>query len=242
MGISTKTAVLALDSAMNGCGAAVYFPDEPARAVCRVLPMARGQAEELVPLVQDVLAMAGIGFDALGLVVTTRGPGTFTGLRVGMSAARSFALTLDVPLVGVTTLEVLARSALEREADLAPEAVVAVLIETKRSDYYAQLWSRSGAVDAPSTILAGDVAHWLGGRQGILAGDAPGRLAEELGGKAIQGFAPRMEGYDLPDPLMLARCGLALHRAGKGGNTATPLYLRGADVSIAKNSARVLEQ
>lgn len=233
----TPAIVLGMDSAMNGCGAAICFPHEPARNISKTIPMERGQAEALVPLVKDVVACAGIVFSDIDLIVTTRGPGTFTGLRVGLSAARSFALALDVPLLGVSTLEALAREYLHGQ----DEGAVAVLIESKRSDFYFQLFDTNGHALCDSSALdTKGILDALELHTGVIIGDAQLRFREECGAVPA-GFTFLGSVGTQPDPLALGLIGLDGFFKGNYTDIA-PLYLRGADVSQPKSSPRQLAQ
>lgn len=235
------TVVLGIDSAMNGCGVALYFGDEPERNVSAMLPMERGQAEALVPLVKDTVARANIEFSDIDVIVTTRGPGTFTGLRVGLSAARSFALTLDIPLLGVSTLEALVRGYIEKQSsDI--NGVVAVIVESKRSDFYFQLFdAQCRALSEACAIDADAIVTMLSAHTGVIIGDAQLRFKAECGDSIPDGFL-LIEGEGIqPDPLTLAHIGYKAPEHGDYKDT-TPLYLRGADVSIPKSAPRKLEQ
>lgn len=243
--MNSKTAspdiILGVDSAMNGCGAAIYFVNDPSRSVSASVPMERGQAEALVPLVKDIVARADIAFSDIDLVVTTRGPGTFTGLRVGLSAARSFALALDVPLMAISTLEALARGYVDKGGQDFSGAV-AVIIESKRSDYYFQLFNaEGGALCQPAALSAQEVLDAIKGYSGIIIGDAQVRFQEEVSKTSFSSFRFIKEEGDKPDPLILARLGSFAHGNEDYGDTS-PLYLRGADVSQPKASPRKLEQ
>ncbi|MCH7931874.1 MAG: tRNA (adenosine(37)-N6)-threonylcarbamoyltransferase complex dimerization subunit type 1 TsaB, partial [Proteobacteria bacterium] len=92
--------VLALDTATAACSVALW--SDGTVLAQRFATMARGHAEALMPMVEAVMAEAGLAFADLDLVATTVGPGTFTGLRVGLAAARGLALAGGLPIVGVT--------------------------------------------------------------------------------------------------------------------------------------------
>ena len=130
----TPRYILAFDTAMGGCSVAVWNA-ETGDSVSETRRMTRGQSEILVPMVQDILARAGRKFSDLGLIATTIGPGAFTGLRIGLSTARSFGLALDVPVAGVLTTEAIARMAQEKTNSANK---IVVIIETKREDFYVQ--------------------------------------------------------------------------------------------------------
>ena len=98
--------VLAIDTACSACSAALARDGVVVAA--RSEAMARGHAEALMPMVQAVMAEARIAWADLELVAVTNGPGSFTGLRTGLAAARGIALAQGIPVAGVTTLEAVA--------------------------------------------------------------------------------------------------------------------------------------
>ena len=95
--------VLAIDTALEACAAAV-LDTEHGRMASESLPMVRGHAEALMPLIERVMQQADMSFAALDRVGVTTGPGSFTGLRVGIAAARGIALAAQKPAVGLSTL------------------------------------------------------------------------------------------------------------------------------------------
>jgi tRNA threonylcarbamoyladenosine biosynthesis protein TsaB len=212
--------ILAFDTALNGCSAGLLGPG--GGAVRHSEAMARGQSERLLPMIDAVLADAKIDFGAVSLIGVTRGPGAFTGLRIGLSAARALGLALGCPVFGVSTLEALARSFFE---DHAEAARVCVLIDTKRKDFYAQFFDRAGVETGDPAVM--DAA--------ALRAAAPAHIPVIGDGAALfdrEGWEVQ-EGYELPDPLMIAR--MACEKSARGENPAAePLYLRGAEVSFPK--------
>ncbi len=228
--------VLALDTAMSGCCVAVYDVQSE-QVYTKVQPMIRGQAEVLVPMVQEVVAESGRGFDDIDLIVTTKGPGAFTGLRIGLSTAKSLALALDVPVVGLSTLEVLARQYLEGHK-LKPEEKLAVLIETKREDFYFQMFGGNGdAVSEPQALMADEIINQISGGRVVMVGDTVERFSAIHAPESISFYE-----IMLPDLEIIARIGLE-EFSKKNENieqAIEPLYLRGADVSQPKRPPRVL--
>jgi tRNA threonylcarbamoyladenosine biosynthesis protein TsaB len=101
--------VLAFDTSAGACSAAVLGGDGTVLAR-RCEALERGHAERLLPMLRDVLAEAGVEIADLALLAVTIGPGTFTGIRIGLAAARGLALASGLPLVGVTSLEAVAAS------------------------------------------------------------------------------------------------------------------------------------
>jgi len=125
--------ILAFDTAANACSAALLEDDRILSS--RLREMKHGQAEALFGLVQEVLDEAAVPFMGVDRVATTLGPGSFTGLRVGLATARGIALAGDLPVVGVTTFEAVANGVTlsEREG-----CQLLVALDTKRNDLYVQ--------------------------------------------------------------------------------------------------------
>ncbi|PHQ70660.1 MAG: tRNA (adenosine(37)-N6)-threonylcarbamoyltransferase complex dimerization subunit type 1 TsaB, partial [Sneathiella sp.] len=100
--------ILALDTALNACSVAIMDADD----ICAHLheKRRRGHAETLMPMVQSLMKKAELCYHDLDLIAVTVGPGTFTGLRIGLATARGIALAADKPIVGITSLEALAAS------------------------------------------------------------------------------------------------------------------------------------
>src|SRR4249919_474450 len=96
--------ILAIDTALDACAAAVLDTSASHLIAQESQPMKRGHAEALMPLVARVMKASGVAFAELDRIAATAGPGSFTGLRVGLSAARGIALAANKPVVGVTTL------------------------------------------------------------------------------------------------------------------------------------------
>lgn len=223
--------ILAVDAALGGCTAAVLLPD--GKIVTRAVETEREQAAILVPMVQEAMEEAGAAFADLGLIVTSVGPGSFTGLRIGLSAARAWGLALSIPVQGVGTMEAMARSCAAEHAK-----GYAVLLETKRTDYYFQTFDsqflplRDGACADIETAV--DVIR---NGEFRVCGDALARFEMESGVKPADACARR-----LLDPAVLARAGLDIFiRHGGKADTPTPLYLRGADVSMSNKKQREIQ-
>jgi tRNA threonylcarbamoyl adenosine modification protein YeaZ len=141
--------VLAFDTSAAHCAAALLLPD--GRVLNRLEPMEKGQAERLMPLLEELLAEGGIGWGDLTRLGVGTGPGNFTGVRISVAAARGLALGLGIPAIGVTRLEALAH-------DLPRPLLVAE--DARRGEAYVQgfglpgletarLMSASALPDAP---------------------------------------------------------------------------------------------
>jgi tRNA threonylcarbamoyladenosine biosynthesis protein TsaB len=238
--------LLALDTATTGCAACVWQDGQILAAEGE--SMARGQAQELMGMVDRVLAAAGVEPCALTAVAVTRGPGAFTGLRIGLAAARGFALALGVPCVGVTTVEALAHGV---PVDERVGRIIVACVESKRDDIYVQLFS--SALEPLSEPLACDAAALIAVMQAgvlvgsyVLVGDAAERALEWVRGTgmdAVLSAAP-----PLPNPAIIAeRAALQLRRGILGDASSAPsalsapepLYLRPPDAKLPKAEGRL---
>lgn len=222
--------VLAIDTAMAACSVAVVSEE---RYASLSEPMARGQSERIIHLVQEVMVDIDVDFSALDAIVCTVGPGAFTGLRAGVSAAKAFALSCDIPLYGITTLQALAYGLCNSEEF---QGRLRVLVETRRDDFYVQDFDGCGrACTEPCAMRAEDIETDMKDVD-IWAGDAVSRFLGAVG-QSCDDFRV-FEDAHFPDPLIMARCFL---RGAEGyADKVEPLYLRGADVSKSKKEYRVL--
>jgi tRNA threonylcarbamoyladenosine biosynthesis protein TsaB len=207
--------VLGLDTALGACSAAVLAQGQP--LAVRFEPMARGHQERLALLVRETMAAAGLPFSALDRIGVTVGPGSFTGLRVGLAFAKGLALALGRPCVGVGTLEALAAS--ESGAGLTFAA-----IDARRGQVYLQAFSGGQTVMAPDVlpveIAAARLAEFNPGPDTLIVGS---------GAPLLEGLVPgaRIIAREAPDPVALARL------AGtKPPAPARPLYLRAPDAKL----------
>ena len=131
--------ILALETSMGACSAAALRGEGDARKLfARQEAMDRGHAEALMPMVAEVMAEAGLGFSDLDLIAATTGPGSFTGVRIAIAAARGLALVTPAKLFGTDSLTVLARGA--RENDVVAEAPLAVAVDARRGMLYFGLY------------------------------------------------------------------------------------------------------
>src|SRR5207245_2123184 len=112
--------ILAIDTALDACAAAVLDTSAGGVIAQESQAMKRGHAEALMPLIARVVKASGVAFAALDRIAATTGPGSFTGLRVGLSAARGIALAASKPVVGVTTLTAFAAPIVSVNPESAP--------------------------------------------------------------------------------------------------------------------------
>jgi tRNA threonylcarbamoyladenosine biosynthesis protein TsaB len=209
--------VLAFDCCLAACSAALL--DERGILASRHEAMGRGQAERLTPMVEEVRAEAGLAWSEIDLICVTVGPGSFTGVRVGLAAAQGFALAADIPILGLSTLEA-------ATARIAGRATLAV-IDARRDQVYAQAFSPERAPLAPPQLLSPQAAAAL----------APPHPFVVVGPGALLLMPCFTEGsVMLPGDLEAEAFGrLAFGRAPQAvrGAPPRPLYLRAPDAKPA---------
>jgi len=199
--------VLAIDTAGTGCFAALYDSDKDIVLGAAGADIGRGHAERLMEFVDAALDAAGIDLPAIDRVAVTIGPGSFTGIRVGVAAARGLALALGVPAVGVSTLAALA-------ADRPGPSLIA--IDAKRDEVYWQRFSADGSAATPPAIASVEAARAV-----VLAD------GEALGGSAAALL--RADAGAETDGVSIATVARLGARLDPEANQPKPLYLRGPD-------------
>jgi tRNA threonylcarbamoyladenosine biosynthesis protein TsaB len=216
--------VLGFDCAGSGCSAALLR--DGVVAARRAAVMERGQAEALLPMIRAVLEEAGAPLAACDLIAVTVGPGAFTGLRIGLAAARGLALASGVPAMGVTSFAAVAAGV---PPALAEAGSLVVALESKRREIFVQRIAADGgpAGDA-AHVRPADLGDWVPPGPLVLAGDAAARAAAALAGREIR-LAP---GPGVPDPADIARVALRAWRPGTP--PPRPLYLRAPDTTMPR--------
>lgn len=218
--------LLALDAAGAACSAAVWA--EGAVAAQRFEVMARGQSERLLPMIEEVMQEAGLNYAALDALAVTRGPGGFTGVRIGLATARGLALARGVPVIGVTNFEAVAASVMASE--LAGRTLV-VAIETKRRDLYLQIFDGTRQAQAEPRLLPPEqLPDYLPEGPLLFAGDAAGRALSALS-DARRALARATAGGHA-EASAVAQIAAQRPVPPSGSPLPGPLYLRAPDVTV----------
>lgn len=218
--------LLALDSAEAACSVALWDTSHPEPAALlghRRLSAPRSQADRLVELVDDLMRAAQLDYRELGVIAVDHGPGSFTGVRSAVAAARGLALAADLPVVAVTSLESLAAALPERAA-----GTLVAALDARRGQVYGQVFDhRHEPRTAPSVTTPDRLAAGLG----------PGPLRLVGSGAAlIRAALPEerpvaIESAEL-DARWVARRAvrrLASGEVPQSGSSLRPLYLRPPD-------------
>lgn len=205
--------VLALDSAGAGCNACVWRDGKILAAAEE--RMERGQDRRLMPLVLDVMKQAKLDFAALDRIAVTRGPGSFTGLRIGLAAARGIGLAANKPVLGIDRFSIYYAAVKETGKN------VLVVIDSRRKELFCRFYPAAGTPHEPIMMTAEEIAAFLREKAGtIVTGDVPVpclsfhalQEKESVIGAQLAAVA------DPNDPAFLPR----------------PLYLRAPDVTFSK--------
>jgi tRNA threonylcarbamoyladenosine biosynthesis protein TsaB len=214
--------ILAFDSSGAACSAALWAGGRI--AVRRLEPMSRGQAERLMPMILAVMEEAGCGFGDLTEIAVTVGPGSFTGIRVALAAARGLALAGNLPVAGITTFDAVLESLPEAAAT---GRAFAIVLDSKRGDLFVQFYDHDRrpaggpAILAPASVLGMAPSMPL-----IVAGDGAELVRPPPAGADVRFMAAA--------PVDAAHLvALAARRCGGECLPPVPLYLRAADVTIA---------
>jgi tRNA threonylcarbamoyl adenosine modification protein YeaZ len=213
--------ILAIDTSCGAASAAIVdgFSRQPLAR--RSEPMTHGHAEALAPIVERVTREAGDGFASIGAIAVAVGPGSFTGIRIGLAMARAMALTLEIPAIGVSTLVAFAAPLL----DETHPGVIVSAIDAKHGGVYFQAFESSGRpLFEPRVANLRDAVRAIGSGPLRLAGD--GAEAFALEARRV-GLVCESAGAAYPDIVAIARVGLASNASDW---PPRPLYVKPPDV------------
>jgi tRNA threonylcarbamoyladenosine biosynthesis protein TsaB len=226
--------ILAIDTALDACSAAVLDSGASRLIAQESQPMKRGHAEALMPLIARVMGEAAIAFAALDRIAVTTGPGSFTGLRVGLSAARGIALAAGKPVVGITTLTAYAAPVVSVNA---VQPVISA-IDARHDHVYVQVVGGDGS--SLMTPRVAPIEEALGAsRFGAphLVGNAAQILADRWPKDALPPF--QVDALPAPDIAWVAWLGAAVD---PDTAPARPYYLRAPDAKPPKDMLQIAAQ
>jgi tRNA threonylcarbamoyl adenosine modification protein YeaZ len=222
--------VLAIDTALAACSAAVLDTAHGGMLASESLAMVRGHAEALMPLLDRVMKWSGIAFHDLDRVVVTTGPGSFTGLRVGISAARGIGLAMNIPVVGVSTLSAFASPYLAAD-DRIP---VVAAIDARHEHVYLQVFGAGGrTLIAPRLAALSEAIEAASDASARIVGSAAQAIADRLSKTAASPATVDPRGA--PDIGWIAQIGAIVPEAS---SPPKPQYLRAPDAQ-PQNAAQL---
>lgn len=208
--------ILAFDTTLAACSAAVFDAGAGRLLAHSFELLERGHAEALVGMVRGVLSRSGVEISDIDRIAVTVGPGTFTGVRIGLALARGLKLALGTPVCGITSLEAIRLNV----GDNPERRTVACLIDARRAEYYIAAWSADGAqLVAPCAVRHGDAADLVPFGSLVLGTGADRFVASVATARDVR----RARVADLPDAARIAE---AAPELTPGGEPPLPLYLR----------------
>jgi tRNA threonylcarbamoyl adenosine modification protein YeaZ len=225
--------ILAIDTALGACSACLMAAGAAGPEAVESIAMERGHAEALLPLVDRVVATAEGGFSTLDRVAVTIGPGSYTGLRVGISAARAIGLAAGIPVVGVSTLSALLASLVAADT----RRLMAAAIDARHGHVYFQAILPGGrSLVAPALVPVRDAVRLVGAGPVTLTGSGAPLVAAEALNQGIEAFVA--DAPLAPDIALVARLGLV---ADPAQARPKPLYLRAPDAK-PQDAGRLLRR
>ena len=208
--------ILALDTAMAACSVAVLDTDRIAPLASAYVPMERGHAEALAPMVKQAMQDSGLGFPQIERIAVTVGPGTFTGVRIGLAMARGLGLARDIPVIGIDTLSAIAAN------EPASDAPLLVTADARNGDVYSAAFDAARRViRKPMIVTAASAADGMPPSTIIMGTSAKAVIAAS--GRSDLVLSTR---GDLP---VAARFGAMAAILPNPGVMPAPLYLRQPD-------------
>lgn len=219
--------ILAIDTALDACAAAVLDTHANKLLAHESQAMKRGHAEALMPLIARVMKASGVAFDALDRIAATNGPGSFTGLRVGLSAARGIALAANKPVVGLTTLTAYAAPVVSENG----EHPIISAIDARHDHVYFQVVSGDGgSLIKPKVAPISEALDAARFGTPHLVGNAAKILADRWPTDAPPPF--KVDALPAPDIGWVAWLGAAV---SPENSPARPYYLRAPDAKPPKD-------
>ncbi|HXL12935.1 MAG TPA: tRNA (adenosine(37)-N6)-threonylcarbamoyltransferase complex dimerization subunit type 1 TsaB [Bradyrhizobium sp.] len=217
--------ILAIDTALDACAAGVLDTDAGKMLAQESQAMKRGHAEALMPLIGRVIAESGVAFAGLDRIAVTTGPGSFTGLRVGLSAARGIALAASKPVVGLTTLSAYAAPIVGQNG----EHPIITAIDARHDQVYFQVVSGNGnSLIRPRVAPIEEAAGASRFGAAHLVGNAATILSQRWPAHALPPF--NVDSQPAPDIAWVAWLGAAVN---PDTAPARPFYLRPPDAKPA---------
>lgn len=225
--------VLAIDTALGACSACIWQSGDAEPLAAETLFMERGHAEALLPLIDRVSAKVDGGFESLDRVAVTVGPGSYTGLRVGISAARGIGLAAGIPVVGVATLSAFLAPLMVKER----RGLFTAAVDAKHGHIYVQAIAPGGRVIIqPSLMSYRDAIRVLGSGPLLISGSGSAMLAAEARAQGVD--AHITDASEAPEIMWVARLGAL---ADPNQALPKPLYLRDPDAK-PQDGARIARQ
>jgi tRNA threonylcarbamoyladenosine biosynthesis protein TsaB len=220
--------ILAFDSCFGALSVAVRWQSARGEWLIREEYEERqtGHAEAIVPMIDRVMSGAGLAFDRLDRIAVTHGPGTFTGVRIGVATARALALATKAQVVAVSSLAVMAFRADFLAGQRPDGSCLAVCVDARKDQLYVQIFGENAghALTEPMLVSPTDVLEHARGRPLYVAGSGAPQVVAAAAERGVEVIAPPV-GQLEPHARFLA----LLAPAAPVVDRAVPLYMRAPD-------------
>ena len=216
--------ILAIDTALQALSVCVSQNNPDIQTHSETIQMLRGQAEALMPTIERVLSKAQLEVSDLDRISVTIGPGSFTGIRVGLAAAKALGRVCQKPVLGISTLAVLAAPLIEKQQG----DMIVSAIDARHDNIYMQVYTGTGrSVFGPKIISLRDAIRMIGSGPIQCVGNGSALLAQIAEMAGIKAYI--LEDSSIPNIEYVARLGMLAdpHHA-----IARPLYLKGPDAKL----------
>lgn len=226
------SALLVLDASAAAVSVGIADSASDALLAADTRVMQRGQVEALLPMIADVRQRAGVAFTDLAAVAATVGPGSFTGIRLGLAAARGIGLAARRPVFGIGSFDAALAALRRARPDLS--GTVLMLLDSKRQDVFARVFPAAGGDAGPARVLSPAAVRALA--ETLLASGPVSVAGDAADLSALDGL-PLQRCPGGPPPIAaVADVARMLWRAAEAGQAdlppASPLYLRPPDAAI----------
>lgn len=223
--------ILAMDTAAASCSVAIWQDNNVTHSILQ--EMTRGHASELLPMISNMLDEAGLSVKEMDALAVTVGPGAFTGLRIGLAAARGFGVASGLPVIGVTTLEALAFGVGKQDCP------ILCALDAKRADLYCQLFDGMGQACTPAqALLPENVVKILPDdcTKVVVCGDSFHRVKDLLKDRGVEAVCSDVT---LPEARYVVQIAAAKGLPDADQARPSAFYIRPPDAALPKNGGRL---
>ncbi len=217
--------ILALDTALSACSVGVWH--DGAMLASQSVIMPQGHAETLMPMIERVMGAANLNYGQLDRIAVTVGPGSFTGLRVGIATARGLAMATQKPAIGITTTEVFASMVSPHDHSTKNKYQILSVVDSRRDDAFAQVFDSNEQPLSEILNLTYESFHLRFPGPLMVVGDGAARAIKHLGNDAILSAASTACDVEVIAKIASTR---AIDPRGP-----LPLYIRAPDVTLKSN-------
>jgi tRNA threonylcarbamoyladenosine biosynthesis protein TsaB len=226
MSIITGTIILGFDVSQGYCSVAISRGYDLLASI--KLKDTSQQAERLIPTIEETLSQAGLTYEDINYIATTTGPGSFTGIRIGLAAAQGLLLSLNAKAIAVTNFETICYRTFEQVKKI--DYLVALVNAYREESYYQIFDSQAEAITLPDMITNGEVSDVIAKLRGKIfcSGSGLSNIIDKLDLNQVS-YLPR---FPVPDARTVCRAAFKKIESGSYSSELNPLYIRKPDAKL----------